>query len=128
MLLGEISTTDKWILGCTIVMAFTSLCALVVAIVAINKKQDVSVEQPVEIQLASEFVHKSDFEKHVEDNNHSFAEAERKRSEDLRAASMSRKGVYDKIDETRAELTEKIDNLPDRVISILRNFGVIGHK
>jgi hypothetical protein len=59
------------------------------------------------------------------------------REEDTKAAGLSRKAIYEKIEEkdeamrrhiesVRVELSEKIDGTPDRIIAILRNFGVIG--
>lgn len=104
-----------------------------------RKKQEIKVDEPLRIKMANDFVHKTDFEAHVRDNNETFRRLDTQRGEDLRAASMSRKGVYDeikgtrndltdKIEDTKTELTEKIENVPDRVIAILRNFGVIGGK
>ena len=45
---------EIWILGCTIVMAFAAIAACVVSIIALNKKQDVKVEQPVSITITEE--------------------------------------------------------------------------
>ena len=62
-----------------------------------------------------------------------------KRIADAKDGAQSRKGLYEEIKSTndqtrghiedvRKELSDKIDAMPDRVIAILRNFGVIGHN
>ena len=65
------SEGEKWILGCTIVMAICTLAAVVISIIAVNKKQEVKVEQPVSITITEElhksFASKEAFEKHVQD-------------------------------------------------------------
>jgi len=59
-----ITEAEAWILGCAIIGAICALGALVVSVVALRMKQDVKIEQPLEIRFASEFIHKSDFQKH----------------------------------------------------------------
>jgi hypothetical protein len=62
MMLAEISVTDQWIIGTSIVMCASTLGALVVMIIALEKKQAVRVDQPLEVQFAAEFVHRNEFE------------------------------------------------------------------
>jgi hypothetical protein len=65
------------------------------------------------------------------------SEMRQAREEDTRVAALSRKAIYERIEQkdeamrlhiedVRKELSEKIDGTPDRIIAILRNFGVIG--
>lgn len=65
--------SEKWILGCTIVMAFAAIGALVVAIIALNKKTETQISpQPLAVELVKElheqFAGLEPFEKHVEHN------------------------------------------------------------
>ena len=57
-------------LGCTILMALCTVGALATAIVALNKKQEVSIEQPLVVKFAAEFVHKNEFEQVKLKNEH----------------------------------------------------------
>jgi hypothetical protein len=41
------------------------------------------------------------------------------------ASTESRRKLYEHVDHVRQELSEKIDLLPDRVVALLRNTGVI---
>jgi len=63
---------EKWILGCTIVMSLGTICAVVVSIVALNKKQEVKVEQPVSITITEElhkvFASRETFDQHIQQN------------------------------------------------------------
>lgn len=64
---------EKWMLGCTIVMALCTLAAVVISIVAMNKKQEVQLQQPVSITITEElhkvFAAREAFEKHQEENS-----------------------------------------------------------
>jgi homospermidine synthase len=70
--------SEKWILGCTIVMALGTICAVVVSIVALSRKQEVKVEQPVTITITEElhkiFAGREVFEKHVAENREDHAD------------------------------------------------------
>jgi hypothetical protein len=63
---------DKWILGCTIVVALCTIAAVVISVIALNKKQEVRVDQPVSVTITEElhkiFAAKAMFEKHVSEN------------------------------------------------------------
>ena len=137
------SESEKWILGCTIVMALGTIGALIVAIIAVNKKQEVRVDQPVNVTITEElhktFAAKEDLKSHVAETKDEFRRVARERSDDLRLAAQSRRTMYEKQDATRKELTErsdavrkdlgeKIDSIPDQVIATLRNAGAIGGK
>jgi hypothetical protein len=104
---------EAWILGCTIVMACAAIAACVVSVIALNKKQDVKVEQPVSITVTEElhdmFAAKDVFEKHCEETKRGFDLCAQQRGEDLRAASASRKTIYDKIEEASEKLRDDLD-------------------
>jgi len=59
-------------LGCTIVMTIGTIGAMVVSVIALNKKQEVRVQQPVTITITEElhkiFAAREVFEKHVAEN------------------------------------------------------------
>ena len=116
---------EGWILGCTIVGALTGVGALVVAIAAMNKKQEVKVDQPLNVQLLESFVTKSEFTSHTADNKNDLdsirAELREDRRNNEQHASARSAGIYRKIDEVRSELSEKIDAMPSRIVADLRN-------
>ena len=124
-LLADITSAEAWILGCTIVGALTGVGALVVAIAAMNKKQEVSVDQPLNVQLLESFVTKSEFANHAADNKRDVDSIRVELREDRRNnevhASQRSAGIYKKIDEVRSELSEKIDAMPSRIVADLRN-------
>ena len=64
MMLCEITITDVVVIG-------TSIGMFVVALIAMNKKQDVKVEQPVHVTITEElhkvFASKPEFERHLAD-------------------------------------------------------------
>ena len=124
-MLAEFSAAEGWILGCTIVGAICGLGALVVAIVTINKKQDVKLDQPLSIQLLESFVAKSEFTAHVNDNKQDLerirAEQKKDRQEMDVHGSMERKSIYNEIGLVRKELSQKIDAMPSRIVADLRN-------
>lgn len=64
-MLCEISVVDQWMLGFTGVMSLATLGAMVVMIVALNKKQQVQVETPLDVQNVESFVCKADFQQHA---------------------------------------------------------------
>ena len=63
------SEAEKWILGCTIIVALCTVAAVVISIIALNKKQDVKVEQPLSVEMVESLVTKDDFNRHVEKND-----------------------------------------------------------
>jgi hypothetical protein len=62
---AEISTVDQWMIGFTGLMALATFGALVVMIVALNKKQQVRVETPLDVQTVESFVSKAEFNQFV---------------------------------------------------------------
>lgn len=45
---------EKWILACTIIMAAGTIAAVAISIIALNKKQEVKVDQPLSIEIVEE--------------------------------------------------------------------------
>jgi hypothetical protein len=64
-LLSEISPVDQWMIGFTGVMSLATLGALVVMIVALNKKQQVRVESPLDVRGVEHFVSTTEFQQHA---------------------------------------------------------------
>ena len=61
----QISTVDLWMIAFTGLMSLATFGAMVVMIVALNKKQEVRVEAPLEVQGVESFVSKPDFNRHA---------------------------------------------------------------
>lgn len=124
MLLAAAETPDPvhfqqfWLIIAFLASVFSNV--VVAAVVLVNRKQK------REINYAFEPASKEALDQHVQETKANFQRMDQNRSEDLRASSLSRKAIYDKLDETRNDLTEKIEALPSQVIATLRNFGVIG--
>jgi len=117
-------------------MAIGTIGALIVSIVAMNKRQEVKVEQPLMVEFTKEFVQHVEFDQHKRDMAVGFAQRDAQRSKDLQDSTDSRRLIYDKIDETRIEVSEqteavrrelsqKIDAIPGEIITLLRNTGAI---
>jgi hypothetical protein len=69
-ILGEISAADFWMLGFTGVMSLATLGAMVVMIVALNKKQQVQLQTPVNVQTVESYVSKAEFQHHATGVSH----------------------------------------------------------
>ena len=67
---AEISTVDQWMIGFTGLMAMATFGALVVMIVALNKKQQVQVETPLDVHTVESFVSKAEFNHFVNSATH----------------------------------------------------------
>lgn len=90
-------------------------------------------------ELHKQFAGREEFTTHKAEVKEGFQRVDRERSEDLRVAAVSRRTMYDKQDAMRKELSDrtdtvrrelgdKIEDIPDKVISTLRNAGAIGGK
>ena len=138
MLAEQVATDINWTLICTIIMAIGTLGMWLDS--RKNKTTTIS-NQPLSVEMVKalhdQFASKDEFTAHVKENKDEISRINRERGEDLRAASGSRKTMYDKQDEMRRELTDRIDevrdnltskieSIPDKVISTLRNAGAIG--
>ena len=69
-LMGEISPVDEWMIGFTGVMSLATLGAMVVMIVALNKKQQVQVQTPLDVHTVESFVSKAEFLQHASGVTH----------------------------------------------------------
>lgn len=98
---------------------------LLIAGVSAFKKQEVRVDQPLNVQLLETFVAKSEFTNHVTENKKDFEAMRNELREDRKNneihASQRSSGIYKKIDDVREELSEKIDQMPSKIIADLRN-------
>lgn len=57
---------EKWILGCTIVVALCTIAAVVISVVALNRKTEMQLSpQPLIVAMEKEFTTKREFELHV---------------------------------------------------------------
>jgi plasmid replication initiation protein len=128
-MLAELSESDYWMLGCTIVACLAAVAGVIIAIVSLNKKQEVALDQPVSVELTKQFVPKHDFDEHVRVTASEFRALRQENREDREklAVNSSRQidGVYKRIEDVRKELSEKMDDVPDRVIATLKNTGAI---
>jgi len=88
--------------------------------------------QPIKVQSVEKIVSEKEcIERHksaidaVEGVKQQLVKLEDARQKDSEQASKDRKTIYAHIDDVRRELSEKIDDMPDRVIATLRNTGAI---
>jgi uncharacterized protein YpmS len=99
------TTTEAWMLGCTILMAMASIGALIVAILALNRRQQIAVQQPVDIKLIEQLVSKDDFMAHVRENDR------------------QRGLLHKRLDDAIKDYNEKFQALPNEIVALLRNTG-----
>lgn len=87
----------------------------------LNRKNIQKREVSFEFTPAS----KEDFDQHVRDTHENFVQIRNELKEDRQQnqvhASARAASLYKKIDEVRAELSAKVETMPDRVITQLRN-------
>jgi len=83
---------------------------------------------PLQVQEAPTFVTEANCSNRYQMTADEIAALKRKveqleveRREDARAAAISRKGVYDRIDHVRQELSDKIDTMPSQIVTQLLN-------
>lgn len=121
-------TNEIWIVIGAIALVMSILGNLAQINVARRKRERVTLDQPLDVRLIKEFVKAEEcLARHAESTSKISAvqlevhDLRKERTEDARAAAMSRKGMYDQINQVRRDLTEKIDNLPDRIVAQLLN-------
>ena len=98
------TTLEAWMLGCTILMTLAAIGALIVSLVALRRKQEVRVQQPLEIAMTEQFTSRHDFdilEAQVNMNRHAMEEHVKERSEVL----------FHEIKETREKLERRINRI-----------------
>jgi hypothetical protein len=70
MPIAEISIVDEWMIGFTGLMALASLGTFIVMIVALNRRQQVEVESPLDVHAVDDCVTKAEFNHHVGNSTH----------------------------------------------------------
>lgn len=95
--------------------------------IGVNVLQVVRSNRAQKRQVSFQFepASKEAFDEHVRDTRHNFDQVRNELKEDRQAnqvhASARAASLYKKIDEVRAELAAKVENMPDRIIAQLRN-------
>lgn len=121
-MLAEMSGLEIGALICSLIFGGVGM---LVGITGLFKKQDVKVDQPLNVQLLESFTTKKDFDSHAADNKREFEAIRTELREDRKNneihASARSKSIYDKIDDVREELSDKIDAMPSRIVADLRN-------
>jgi hypothetical protein len=103
----------------------SNAATILIARAALRKQQTEVTPQPLQVIEAHEYVKRPEFNEHVRANDEAFKQLRAERSEDLRHSNEGRRLVYEKMDEVRKELSDKIDEVPGHVITILKNTGAI---
>lgn len=116
-LLADSTLFENWTALSNIINTLIGPAAIVISLLAWNKKQDVRVEQPVEIQFAKEYVHQSRFEAHEHDNLQAFRDLNLKREEDRDKADEGRARLYAKLGVVEAQLNA----MPSRIVTDILN-------
>ena len=139
------TTFEGWTLAAAIVGTLTAIVAAVIAwLVYRRKRERVKVEpDPLRVQQVHDFVRNNEcLARHQESLNglsdvrKDIKELREKNMKDVELAGFSRKAIYKEIKDTnegtrshiesvRVELSAQINNMPDRIIALLRNAGVI---
>jgi hypothetical protein len=116
-------------LGCLtfLVALFNQLAKAKATLLGDKGKTDIS-PQPLDVRLVSELVRKEDCVARHEGTvaRINAVESELKelrinRTEEQRLASVSRAGIYGEIKKVQKELTDKIDSMPNQIVSQLLN-------
>jgi hypothetical protein len=122
MMFAEMSGLEIGALICSLIFGGVGMF---VGVMGLFKKQDVKVEQPLNVQLLESFVGKTDFQNHAADNKREFDAIRTELREDRRNnevhASQRSAGVYKRIEAVQTELSKKMDDMPSRIIADLRN-------
>lgn len=151
MILADATNPDpkffyqSWLVIAFLVSVFSNVVLAVTAIIALRKKTE--LEQPVRVELEREFAKEAVCHARHTESTQMIEGLRRERITDAKDAAFSRKGIYKQIEEVggagtrqiealrreltqhteavRKELADKIDDLPDRMIAMLRNTGAI---
>ena len=84
-------------------------------------KKDGEFPQPLEVRGVTEFVKRQDFERERTGVSKQIEDIKNQITEQTRVNAIQRKSMYDKIDDVRTELSEKIDNMPSVIVTQLVN-------
>ena len=115
--------SEKWIVGCTILVALCTLGAVIISIVALNRKQEVKVEQPVSITITEElhkvFANREAFNEHVADNKREHENIFSKIGGVERGLSAKIHGEMTAINEDRRRTLEQLNRRNERIMFAL---------
>ncbi len=113
-------------LGCLAfgVMLFNQLAKAKGSLMGEKLRTEVS-PQPLMVQAVAECVKERECGERDRSIDGRLTALEGAREKDKESASTSRKALYDQIDTVRKDLSQKIDDMPAQIISILRNTGAI---
>lgn len=105
---------EKWILGCTIVMALATVAAVIISLVALNKKTDTQISpQPLLVEITKalheRFADKGSFEQHVAGNTARHAQLFNRIDEVEQVARKEIAQARDSINADRARTMEKLN-------------------
>lgn len=99
---------EKWMVAGMIIGLLLTFGALVISIIALNKKAAVEVSpQPLDVNLVEQFASRREFLEHVRDND------------------KQRAILHKRLDEAIRDYNEKFQSLPNELVALLRNTGVI---
>lgn len=109
-MIATMTSGEEWMLGCTIVMALCTVGALIVALIALNKK--LKIEQPLIMAMEKEFATKQEFERHVQKNDQEHKEMDSKIGGVQETAAAK---LEDQIELMRAETKNDVTALHEKV-------------
>ena len=126
-MLADISPGEIWMISLTAAMV------VVMAIGTFFKKSDVNVQQPLDVQIIESLVSKDDFGQHTLRVDRELTalwntmrtENTAIRREITDAVTHSQEVVTNRLDANRAELNNKLDGMPERIIATLKNTSAI---
>ena len=126
-ILADISQGEIWMIALNAVLALAAIVGIFL------KKQEIAVQQPLDVQIIETLVSKEDFGEHKQHMDRELnalwntvrAENTAIRREITDAVTHSQEIVMDKLESNRIELASKLDGISDRVIATLKNTGAI---
>lgn len=90
----------------TAIMAIGTIGALVVMVIALNRKVDTQISpQPLDVNLVEQFASRREFLDHVRDND------------------KQRAILHKRMDDCIKDYNEKFQQLPNEIVALLRNTG-----
>lgn len=111
------------------IVTLASIAGNVAMVLALrhSKRETRRIEpQPFDVRLISELAREHECVKRSEVLQKQIDDLWVQRKEDDRTASIHRKSIYDEIGKVRDSLSAKIDDMPARLVALLRNTGAIG--
>jgi len=124
---------EIWMLVFNAIMAAGTVASVAIARSALNGKQRVKLDQPLDVQLVEQFTNKQEFNGAQKMARKEFDdiwatvrfENTAIRREITAAVQHTQETLMEKLEDNRRELSNQITAMPDRVISTLKNTGAI---